>query len=257
MSAASILALWLSLMPASQAGPFPDTAARLLLEPGEVPIDLLYRGAVVRISGTAPLGSGLAVVCASEPQPLELQEKGKIGGMLWMNVADVSFADLPFYYQVITSGKLADMAQSQILDENGIGYRSLEARVARGAASAQERLFPELIKLKEGEGLYGISEGGMSIGPASGNTVSFSAVFAVPAKAPEGLYSLRLIGFQGGRGRLMAEATLPVRLVGAAAAIKAMSETHGLLYGICSVVIALAAGLATGLIFGRGGKGSH
>ena len=56
----------------------------------------------------------------------------------------------------------------------------------------------------------------------------------------------------------LAEQVISVRLAGTAAVIRALSSEHGLLYGILSVVIALAAGLMSGLIFGhRSRKGGH
>jgi uncharacterized protein (TIGR02186 family) len=229
----------------------------LQLEPPEVAIGLFFSGTDLRVTGSAPAGSRLAVVCAGAETSVVFQEKGKILGVFWMNIGDIAFDHVPVAYQIATTGKLASMARGEVLIQAGVGYDAVGSRAAPASAPEQRRLLPELIKLKEREGLYSVSEGSINLQPADDGTARFSAILHLPARTPEGQYAVRLIDFQADQASILAEKRLQVRFVGAAAAIKSLSATHGVLYGVLSVFIALAAGLATGLIFSRSSQGGH
>jgi uncharacterized protein (TIGR02186 family) len=231
--------------------------AEWTVEPQDISVNLFYSGAQIRVRGVTRAGEDLAIVCTGEESTVDLKKKGKVWGLLWMNVGDVSFKHVPLLYQVVSSGKLGDMAAAADLENAGIGIPALEARSAPGKNEDMHRSFLELIKLKEHEGLYSIRERSLEIHPR-GAQQEFSATLNFPTTVKPGEYRLQLISFVQGKAVPLAERVLSVRLAGTAAIIQSLSMNHGLAYGILSVVIALAAGLLTGFIFGRGSKkGSH
>jgi hypothetical protein len=74
---------------------------------------------------------------------------------------------------------------------------------------------------------------------------------------PWGEYQVRLFGFRAGRGELLRAERLSVAPVGLTARVSTLAQSHGLLYGIVAVVIALGVGLLTGLAFGLVSKEGH
>ncbi len=82
-----------------------------------------------------------------------------------------------------------------------------------------------------------------------------SADFELPASIPPGDYEIRLIGYRDGTAELLASETLTARRVGLALLVSSLSEHHGLLYGVLSVLLAVAAGFATGMLFASAKKG--
>ncbi len=228
------------------------------IEPQEVAVDLLYSGAQLRVSGETPPGEDLVVVCTGEESNVELKQKGKIWGLLWVNTGDVVFKHVPFLYQVASSKKIQDLATEAELVRTGVGFPALEAEIAPEEDEQTHHSFAELIKLKEHEGLYSIQEGILEIHPQENGMQRFSTTFRFPSSVEPGRYRLCLIGFTKERIKILASAVVPVRLAGAAAVIRSLSAKHGLAYGIISVIIALVAGLLTGFVFGRRPrKGGH
>jgi hypothetical protein len=205
---------------------------KLNVEPHEVLIDLFYQGADVRITGEAPGGRDLAIICAGAETKAELKQKAKVWGVLWLSVSDVTFEHVPGFYSVASTRKLDDCASDDALAQAGLGYPALMEKAVPDADLRRQEMF-----LK--------TEGG----PVS----RFSASVRLPARAGEGEYRVRLVSLSGGKVEPLADAVFAVKLVGGAAFIKSFSVMHGLWYGIFAVVIALTAGLLSGIVFGRGG----
>jgi uncharacterized protein (TIGR02186 family) len=250
------LCVALLLVPTAVRAQMP--AATLQIEPQKVLVDLLYGGAEIRISGKAPVSEGLAVLCTGDESTVELKQKGKVWGLFWLNVGDATFTHMPALYQLSSTKALRALASDADLVRAGMGFSALEAKSIPGSSEEQHRLFMELMKLKEHEGLYSIQEGKVKVDAPVGPMQNFSTVLHLPSSVGSGKYPIRLIGFDKGRSTLLASGMISIQLSGSAALIKTISLKHGLLYGIFAVVIALAAGLSTGLIFGRRTlKGTH
>jgi uncharacterized protein (TIGR02186 family) len=225
--------------------------AQLRVEPREILVDLLYSGAPIHVSGESRAGEDLVVVCSGEESTVELKQKGKLWGLIWVNTGDISFKHVPLFYQVASAKKLGDLAAEADLIRAGVGYTALAAKAAPRMDEERRRSFSELMKLKEHEGLYSIQDESLEIQPRKGGLQEFSTTFHFPSSVKPGEYRIRLMRFVEGSAVTLADAVITVRLAGAAAFIRSLSINHGLAYGILSVVIALAAGMLTGFIFGR------
>ena len=228
-----------------------DSATNLRVDPATIPIGLSYGGAEVHVTADVPPDMPVALVVEGKYAPLELKKKGKVWGVLWMNVGDLAYEDVPDAYMLATSAPLGELADPATLAGAGIGYPAL-ARAAGGDAA----LFPEVIKLQEHDGLFSQHEGGIKLTPSAGRS-HLEATFAFLPRVPAGQYSLRLVGFDRGGPRCLASTTLALEQVGLAKQLRTLAMQRGLLYGITAVIVALVAGLATGLIFGKGASKGH
>lgn len=255
--------LWLSVVSgvsvgaaiAAASSPGRSGQGNLVVEPSEVVAGMFYAGATVHVSAVVPPGAAVALLCRGEEHPLVLNRKGKVLGLIWMNVGEVSFQSVPDVYLLRTSDGAARLAPADVLEELGVGFEALAARSAPGDDQAPH--FEELVLLKERDGLWGVAEGAVRLRPAEGGGVVAATDFTLPVKVRPGSYQVLAYAFAGGRGELVGRADVRVRQAGIAAFIASLALRHGLLYGILATLVAVAVGLLTGLVFGLGSKGGH
>jgi hypothetical protein len=227
--------------PAARAQPRrgAERRASIDVQPGDIQIGMFYRGTKIHVKGVAPSGYRLALLCLGTEDKVELKRKGKVLQVLWMNVGDVSFDHVPSLYLASYEPRARDLPAASPGD--GVAYDHIEAQVLPADASSDtRRLFHEFIKLKEEEELY---------------SSRVSADFWLPSSAPSGSYEVRLVGERNGVSEILASRTLVAQRVGLASLIASAAREHGLAYGIASVLLAIAAGFLTGLIFASAKKG--
>jgi len=221
-------------------------AAELRVEPKEVQVGMFYNGTKVHVEGMAPAQGEVAIVFTGHEGKVELKRKGKVGGVLWMNVGDVAFERVPSLFMVSFESRGAPAGAT-----HAVGYEGLEARVLPASADQDTRgLFREFIQLKEHEQLYSSGNG-----PTRSSSGRVSADFWLPASVLPGEYEVRMLGFRGSAVEVLATESLTVKRVGLAALITSMARQHGLLYGVLSVVFAIAMGFLTGVLFKASKKG--
>ncbi len=225
----------------------------IAVEPDEVLAGMFYDGATIRVSAVVPKGTGVAVVCTGESQPLVLNRKGRALGLLWMNVGEVSFRSVPGVYLVRTSEPLADLEST--VEEPGVGFDALAREC--GSDSAGAAMFDELVRLKESDGLWGVAEGVVHLQPAEEGTALATTDIRLPATAKPGVYRILVYTFASGGRELVGSAEIPIRRVGMSAFIVSLAVRHGTVYGIMAALVAVAVGLLTGLFFGMGSKHGH
>lgn len=233
----------------------PQTVGGINVDPAEVQAGMFYAGATVHVSAVVPMDADVAIVCLGEGRPLKLKKKGKALGVIWMNVADVSFDEVPDLYLLRTSARLDGLAVPAVLKDLVVGYDALEARAGPGPGA--EMLFDELTRLKERDRLWEVAEGTVHVQPAEDGMALATTDFTLPAKAPPGVYRILVYAFRDGVGGVLGEGEVRVQQAGMAAFISSLATEHGLLYGALAASVAVVVGLATGFIFGLGSKGGH
>jgi hypothetical protein len=244
-------AFFLVLILATQQAFAQQGTASLRIDPPEIVVDLFYSGTQIRVSGVSRAGEDLILLCTGEASTVELKEKKRIWGLLWINAGDIAFKNVPSLYQLASSAKLGNPPAPDLI-RAGLGFWALESQTVPGMGDErQHRCFSELMKLKRRQGLYSIQEGTLELHPLGNNWQEFSSNFYFPAAAGPGHYHFRLMSLAEGKAVELADGMISVRLAGTAAFIRSLSQEHGLLYGVFSVVVALLAGLLTGLVFGR------
>lgn len=250
--ALAVVALLVGPAPAFAAEPLPVT-----IQPTKVEIGLFFNGADVQVSADIPAGCAVAMVVTGKPQDLHLNKKGKKAGLLWMNVGSVRYKKVPSLYRVLSSDPIETLASEAELERLGLGYTGLASAVTGSHDADVLSTFGELVKLKEHDGLFSVKEHGVKLAAGSSGSARATASFRLPAKALPGTYSVRVLCFQ--KHHLAREGKDPIELRydGHVSFIADLAHKHGLLYGILASLIAILAGLFTGLVFGRKGGGAH
>jgi uncharacterized protein (TIGR02186 family) len=267
MAGTSIWSLFCLLTIAAGAPPASggeDSSAGVEVRPAEVAMNMFFTGATIYVEGPLPDGvHDVAVVLAGPDEDLELKKKGRVGGVLWMNVGEVVFHHVPTVYVVAATGPLDSLAPPAVLEKLELGYAAIKSRSASGPGNEeQRRLFDELLALKEEGGFYAVREDGARREPETADgPARFAADCRLPSQTSIGEYSVQVFGFPSAEGKdageLLATTTVTVRQVGASAMIRSLAQDSGLLYGVLSVVIAIVVGLLTGFLFGGRSKGGH
>jgi hypothetical protein len=222
------------------------------LIPEGVEANLFFNGAKVEVQGTVLPGYEVAVLCRGKASPLALRRKGKVWGVLWMNVGDVAFDRIPLLYLLSTSAPLARLAPPAVLEQLGIGYAAL----ARQNGDDQP-FFQELVKIKEKEGIFAVHEGTVQLLPGAGGIRQVRAECALPSTVAVDAYEVQLFGFKEGTGELLCSEPMEVKQVGVAHFMSSLVQSRPLLHGFFAVVVAVAAGLLTGFVFGGSSRKAH
>jgi len=229
--------------------------AVIQLVPEEVEANLFFNGAKVEVQGTVLPGYEVAILCGGKASHLALRRKGKVWGVLWMSVGDVAFDHIPSLYLLNTSAPLASLAPPAVLEQLGIGYPALAALA--GQDGEEQPFFQELVKIKDKEGIFAVREGAVKLLPGAGGIRQVRAECALPSTVPMEGYEVQLFGFKEGNGELLCSKPMEVKQVGLARFMSSLVQGRPLLHGFFAVIVAVAAGLLTGLVFGGSSKKLH
>ena len=229
------------------------------LDPAVIHIGSFYNGERVFVTGEVPAKSEVVIRVKGKGQDLEFQKKGRVLGILWMNLETVTFHQLPNVYLLYTAKSFENMARLSggKPGVQEINLNSLESQVDITPAPADKHaLIEELLKLKTSEGLYGVQQDAIRYGEIQGATKPFAATLSMPPRLPVGEYGVEI--FVLNQGNIVARTTdhLKVDEVGFPALLSNLAFEHAGLYGILASLVAIAAGLLMGLLF-RGSKGAH
>ncbi|KGO35512.1 MAG: TIGR02186 family protein [Desulfoprunum sp.] len=248
-------------------------AAMLTATPAAIRIGAQYDGIAMHVAGTVPAGSEVILRFSGAPGELHLREKGKVFGLLWMNVGKVSLNNVPGVCLVDSSLDLEDLGSvaapfkleglrdSVVVNETATekvdGAGSATAAEIDGdgaAASGKIDVMHELLLLKQHEKLYAEAAGGVRLGPNSGGSRSFSATVAIPSALPPGKYLLEAIAVKDGAIVDRQTTAVEADLTGFPRWLSHLAFNRSLLYGVLASLIAIVSGLVIGLVFqSRGG----
>ncbi len=250
--ALSLATLLVGLIPAHAAEPL-----SVKVEPQVIKIGLFFNGADLQVNADTPAGCDVAMVVTGKSTNLKLSKKGKKAGVLWMNVGSVSYDKVPSLYVVHSSRPLKELASTAELERLGLGYGGLARKITGSHKAGPLATFAELVKLKEHDGLFAMDEHNVKVRKGKNGRSRATASIRLPAKALPGGYSVRVMCFREHRLAHIGEGHFKLRYGSSVSFISDLAYKHGLLYGILASVIAILAGLFTGLVFGRKGGGAH
>ena len=231
-----------------QISPFPD----------RISIGTFYNGARVSISGTLPEDSDVIVRMTGESAPLRMKKKGKVFGLLWMNRDTVTFESVPKAFLLYTPQHYEDSFKT--LQKNApvwqLGLTALEEKITVSPDSSESgTLVKELLKLKENEGIYAVSDN-VHYTPLGEGRKQFEADITLPPKLSPGAYKVEAFMVQNGTIVASHDHSLTVALDSFPKILSMLAFDYGAIYGILATLIAIVAGLLTGVLF-KGGKGAH
>jgi len=236
--AAAVLAL---------AAPAPAAGDYLVadLSDHRISITAGFTGADVLLFGTRGGEGDVVVVLRGPVSPVVVRRKDRSFG-LWLNRAQVTFADAPGYYSVAASRPLEEIASPELLAENEIGFDRLRlAASSAGAGADLEAFRAALLRNMERARLYRAAVREI----AFVGELLFRTTFAFPANVPTGVY--RADVYLIADGALVSKRTnlLVISKIGFEAALFDFANRQPLGYGLVAVLVALMAGWSAGVIF--------
>lgn len=245
-----IMAMISSFFLAALAAPPDRPPVALALTDDEVRVTASFSGARLIIYGVAPAfeeGDDLVVVLEGPEESVRVMRKQRVAGM-WVNAAPVVFPAAPSYYATASTRELERIAPTNVLNSLGVGAAHVPLRPAAetGQSAADLAQYRDaVVRLKSEAGLYRNEEGGIRLQAAN----LFRAEARLPATAPVGSYQAQVLLFRNGEALARETAMLEVRRAGIGRSIYQWAQSAGFLYGLCAVIIAMAAGWAAAIAF--------
>ncbi|HUI67486.1 MAG TPA: TIGR02186 family protein [Nitrospirota bacterium] len=224
-----------------------------------ITIDFFYHGSTVSVRGESDPNVDLVIKITAPEEHQVLKQKGKVGGLLWMNVGQLKFEHTPNFYAVYSTRKLDEMLDREEMEKYVIGYPALEKHVSVTPAANEEektKWFNEFVKFKEASNVYVSSFGKISTVARADGRQEYSILTDWPYQAAPGDYLVTVYAVNNGKVVEQAEAKVNVEQAGLVKTLSTMAKNSAALYGILSIGIALGAGFGVGLVFRKGG-GSH
>ncbi|HEX8949076.1 MAG TPA: TIGR02186 family protein [Dissulfurispiraceae bacterium] len=223
-----------------------------------IKIDFFYHGSSVSVKGVSDPGTELIVKITSAEGHHALRKKGKVAGLLWMNVGELKFEHVPSLYFLSSTKKLDDMLSQEEMDRYVIGYQSLDRHIEIAPvkdAGEREQWFREFVKFKEASKLYSVAPGKVTVSEKDGKQ-QYYTLLDWPYQAAPGNYTVTVYAVKDRKIVEQAQANVLVEQVGVVKSFADMAKNSAGTYGIISIVAALAAGFGVGLVFRKGG-GAH
>jgi len=220
-----------------------------------ISIDFSYHGSEVAVSGVSAAGADLIIKIASPEGRQSLRKKGKAAGFLWMNVGELKFENTPALYFMRSTKKLEGLLDEEEMGRYLLGYSALERHAEIAPVSNPEekaRWFDEFVRFKESSRLYSISHGDISVAEKDGKQ-NYHISLSWPYQAVPGDYTVTVYAVKDKRVIETAMTQVRVEQVGGIKFLADMAKNKGALYGIISIIVALAAGFGVGMIFRKGG----
>lgn len=240
----------------------PAAEMRIRALPNEVLITIGYSGSTIHFYGVAPPDSSVIIKVSSGPQEAKLSRKGKMAGLFWMTVEQAEVENLPAFYAVLSSGdinKLLPEAKQRELQVDP-GFKSFFTIASvKDAGDKSKQFSPQDVQeylqgletVKEKDDLYQMKPDAVAVdGP------DFLASLDLGANIPLGDYEVTAYAVKNAQVVTQAATGFTVKPVGATHWLANLAVDRPAIYGIMSVVVALAAGLGVGAVF-KGGGGSH
>jgi uncharacterized protein (TIGR02186 family) len=226
------------------------------VDPDRVDMDLSYNGCSVSISGGIPSDAEVLVRIVGPANDLKLKRKGRALGLLWMNMGSLEFHHAPSMFLLFPSVALSVSAKEHPPQWRGLGlgFEALKRQIdVTGSETDKEAVLDEFIKLKENAGLYGEIDEAVRYGNTTGGMKSFTCVAALPSGLPQGVYTIEAFAMKDNVVLARGTERIKASQTGIVAGMTSLAFNHGTLYGIIAVLVAIVAGLLTGLIF-KGGS---
>jgi len=223
-----------------------------------IKIDFFYHGSTVSVRGISEPNTDLIIKITSPEQHQELREKGKVAGLLWMNVGKLNFENAPNLYSLHSTRDIDNILSREELDKYVIGYSALEkhTEIIPAANEDEKKMwFDHFIKFKESSKLYMVSSGKINLTEKDGKQ-NYYVLLEWPYQARPDHYTITVYAVKNRKVVETAETHVSVEQVGVIKSLAGMSKNNGALYGIISILAALGAGFGVGMVFRKGG-GAH
>jgi uncharacterized protein (TIGR02186 family) len=208
--------------------------------------DILIYGAVKR-EAAIPSDSKLDVIVTVEGplKPIVVRRKSREAG-LWINTDSVTVDSAPSFYEVATTGPLYDVLSYTEDLRHRISLTRMIRSVGAPSEIADADTFKEaLMRIRGLRGDYRLTEGAVELAEET----LFRADIDLPANLTEGRYTARIFLLRDRKVVDVGTQIIRVRKVGLERALWGLANSEPALYGLLSLIIAVAAGWAASAAF--------
>jgi uncharacterized protein (TIGR02186 family) len=220
-----------------------DLSSRLIA------ITTAFAGTQVLLYGAAPGREGeIAVVVRGPARDITVRRKSRVGP-IWVNTSALEFQGVPSFYAVAASVPLAELAGDGALARHELGADRLRLTAAdEGWSEGEVAAFrAALVRNQQRTGLFSAEPGTVSF---LGDTL-FRTRIVFPANVPPGDYQVQVFQFADGEVVGAQTSTLEIAKMGIEAELYEYSLNRPALYGLASILLALAAGWGANALFRR------
>ena len=224
-----------------------------------ITIDFFYHGSTVSVRGISEPGTDLIIKITSPEGHQLLKQKGKVGGVLWMNVGQMKFDQTPNFYEVFSTKKVEDILSREEMEKYVIGYPALAKHVEITPVAndeEKEKWFSEFVKFKEASKVYATSSGNITMSMNADGKQEYYVLTDWPYQAQPGDYLVSVYAVKDNKVIEQAQSKVNVEQVGMVKTLATMAKNSPAIYGFLSIGIALGAGFGVSMVFRKGG-GSH
>ncbi len=215
--------------------------------------EIIVFGAVDNSRQSSPESGFYDVVVIVEGTPARLVARKKSNVGIWLNTASITFQSVPSYYAIISTRPLDEIADPIILRDNDIGFEHVRMTPISGwetgvTTGELEDFKSAVVRIKQRERLYverpvgGVVFIGRSL---------FRASLDLPANVPVGPLVARVHLFREGRMLHTFTSRVTLRREGLEHFLHTFAFGHPLMYGLATVLISVAMGLAATGLFRR------
>lgn len=213
-----------------------------------VQVSYRYQGETLLVFGSLADPGGHVVVEVRGPErPRTIQRKGRVLGLLWMNVEDLTIEGMPGYYALLSDVPVERLLGSGERARLGMGREALfrAADYHGETASAGRRdYFDGLIRHMAGQGLFQERPEAVTIR----RDRLFRAELRMPSRAPVGNYRVVVRQMKDGAVVHRDVRTLQVAKTGMEKWLYDLAYRHPAWYGVAAVAVALLTGWLVGVI---------
>ncbi|MEL5877551.1 TIGR02186 family protein [Cereibacter sphaeroides] len=206
---------------------------------------IMIYGAVQRYSPEPDGDLGVIVTVSGPPTQVMVRKKERRLG-IWINREKVRIGRAPSFYAVATSGPIGEVLSAT----DNLRYKITIPRAIRAIGiSAQAENAPSFVealeRIRTREDRYVMAEGMVRV---TGGTL-FRTDVQLPANLIEGNYDVRVFLTRDGHVVDMFEDSIGVQKAGVERFIHALAHEQPLIYGLLSLVMAVAAGWGASAAF--------
>ncbi|QWR76986.1 TIGR02186 family protein [Candidatus Magnetomonas plexicatena] len=217
----------------------------LNMDKSVIPIDAFYKGNTLTVTGSVESGHDVVVRVTSPRENESFMVKEKSIHLFWMNKYKVNVTKVHNTYMLLSSKGIDDVLPAAEKSKYSLGYDAIKKSVdIKGDDTEDDKdtLFSEFIKLKEKGKLYVVSGHSVTLTPSSEGKNNYSVTVKFPYQVPMGSYNVDVYAVKDGLITQRVTGSVKIRLVGIGRKISDMAMTHGGVYGLLAVLIALITG---------------
>lgn len=192
----------------------------------------------------------IVVTVTGPRQTLVTRRKERMFG-IWANANSRTFVNVPNYLYVLANRPFDQIANTDTLRrlQIGLDFFQLPQQIGPDVADTvrEDPFRLNFIRLKTEHQLYGQRPNGVTFLTPT----LFRAEIRLPAEAPFGSYDADVKLFAGGNMIVRVNSAFEVVKVGFEQFVASAARDYGLLYGIATVMMALATGWFASVVFRR------